>query len=44
MVDEKMLGFVKEFIEQHDPIATKLKKRFPFRRLFDHCYRCCRWA
>jgi len=44
MVDEKMLEFVRGFIESHDPVATKLERRFPFRRLADHCFRCCRWA
>jgi uncharacterized protein len=39
-----MLDFVRDFIESHDPIATKLKRRFPFRRLADHCFRCYRWA
>lgn len=44
MVDNNMLEFVKNFIESHDPIATKLNDRFPFRRLYDHCFRCYRWA
>ena len=39
-----MLAYVRAFIEQHDPIATKLDTRFPFRRLADHCYRTYRWA
>ena len=44
MVDQDMLEFVRGFIESHDPIATKLKRRYPFRHLADHCYRCYRWA
>ena len=44
MVDEKMLNFVKDFIESHDAIGTKLQRRFPFRSLYDHCFRCCKWA
>lgn len=44
MVDDNMLSFVREFIDSHDPIGTKLGRRFPFRRLYDHCYRCYRWA
>ena len=44
MVDQAMLDYVRGFIEEHDPIATKLKRRFPFRRLADHCFRVYRWA
>lgn len=43
-VDDAMLAYVRDFIESRDPIATKLKHRFPFRKLYDHCYRCYRWA
>ena len=41
---EQMWAYVRAFIEEHDPIATKLSTRFPFRRLADHCYRTYRWA
>ena len=44
MLDEKMLEFVRAFTESHDLIATKLERRFPFRRLADHCLRCHKWA
>jgi uncharacterized protein len=44
MTVEEMIAYVRQFIEEHDPIATKLAKRFPFRRLFDHCTRTLRWA
>ena len=44
MVDEPMLGFIRDFIESRDPIGTKLSRRFPFRRLYDHCFRCWKWA
>ena len=44
MVNQAMLDYVRDFIESHDPVATKLKRRFPFRRLADHCFRCFRWA
>ena len=43
-VDSAMLEFVRDFIESHDPTATKLERRFPFRRLYDHCCRCHAWA
>jgi putative nucleotidyltransferase with HDIG domain len=42
--DEKMVEFVKTFIESHDPIGTGLDERFPFRRRFEHCLRCSIWA
>ena len=41
---EKMIAYVRQFIEEHDPIATKLARRFPFRHLADHCTRTYRWA
>ena len=41
---EAMIAYVRQFIEEHDPIATKLARRFPFRRLADHCARTRRWA
>jgi hypothetical protein len=44
MIVQKMITYVRQFIEAHDPIATKLATRFPFRRLADHCYRTYRWA
>ena len=44
MVDRAMLDFVKSFIEERDPTATKIEFRYPFRRLYDHCYRVYRWA
>lgn len=44
MLDPSMLDFVRDFIESRDPIATKLERRFPFRRLADHCFRCYKWA
>lgn len=44
MVLQEVLAYVRQFIEAHDPIATKLATRFPFRRLADHCYRTYRWA
>ena len=44
MFVQEMIAHVRQFIEIHDPIATKLATRFPFRRLADHCYRTYRWA
>jgi len=40
----QMIEFVKNFIESHDPIGTGLVIRFPFRRRFEHCLRCSKWA
>ena len=44
MVDEAMLGFVREYIERRDPLATTPRYRYPFRQLFGHCFRVCTWA
>jgi uncharacterized protein len=44
MIVQEVIAYVRQFIEAHDPIATKLATRFPFRRLADHCYRTYRWA
>jgi uncharacterized protein len=44
MIAQEAMAYVREFIETHDPLATKLATRFPFRRLADHCYRTYRWA
>jgi len=44
MVDAKAVDFVRRHIEERDPVATKLKKRFPFRLLADHCRRASMWA
>jgi uncharacterized protein len=41
---EEMTAYVRQFIEDNDPIATKLARRFPFRRLADHCTRTWRCA
>jgi uncharacterized protein len=41
---QEMIKYVFEFIEKRDSTATKLKTRFPFRRLAGHCYRSYRWA
>jgi len=43
-MQEEMLRYVKDFIESHDAIGTKLSTRFPFRRLYGHCVRCAHWA
>jgi len=42
----QMVKFVKGFFESHDPIATGLESvyRYPFRRRFEHCFRCSIWA
>ena len=45
MIDhEKMVEFVKDFFESHDPIGTDLAHRYPFRRRFGHCLRCTKRA
>jgi uncharacterized protein len=44
MTVKEMIAYVRQFTEEHDPIATKLARRFPFRRLADHCARTYRWA
>jgi uncharacterized protein len=44
MISQEAITYIRQFIEAHDPIATKLTTRFPFRRLADHCYRTYRWA
>lgn len=44
MVTQEMIQFVKETIENADPIATQLAKKFPFRKRFDHCFRTYIWA
>lgn len=41
---KQMVEFVRGFIESHDPIGTELVTRFPFRRRFEHCLRCSKWA
>lgn len=43
IMQEEMLQFVKDFIESHDAIGTKLSTRFPFRKLYAHCLRCAHW-
>jgi len=43
-MQERISELVKEYIESHDPIGTKLGARFPFRRLYGHCVRCATWA
>jgi NAD(P)-dependent dehydrogenase (short-subunit alcohol dehydrogenase family) len=44
MIVQEMIAYVRQFIEAHDPIATKLGTRFPFRCLAGHCYRIYRRA
>ncbi len=41
---ESTVDFVRAYFESHDPIATELSHRYPFRRRFDHCLRCSVWA
>jgi uncharacterized protein len=41
---QEMIDYIRDFIEKQDAIATKLKTRFPFRKLAGHCYRSYRWA
>lgn len=41
---EEIIAFIYDFAEKHDPVPTKLKKRFPFRKIAGHCYRTYRWA
>jgi uncharacterized protein len=43
-IRQDILDFAKGFIESHDPLGTKLKTRFPFRRLYEHGVRCAHWA
>jgi putative nucleotidyltransferase with HDIG domain len=44
MISQAMRDFVKNFIESHDAIGTKLDTRYPFRKLYGHCARCAQWA
>jgi len=44
MIDAAMYAFVKRFAEEHDPLGTKLETRFPFRRLYEHGFRCAKCA
>jgi putative nucleotidyltransferase with HDIG domain len=41
---EHAVEFVRSFFASHDPIATELAVRYPFRRRFEHCLRCSIWA
>ena len=41
---EGAVEFVRAYFESHDPMATELAHRYPFRRRFDHCLRCSVWA
>ena len=41
---ERAVEFVMGYFESHDPIATELAHRYPFRRRFGHCLRCSVWA
>ena len=40
----QIVEFVRDYFESHDPFATELSVRFPFRRRFEHCLRCSIWA
>jgi len=44
MVEERMVEYVRRYIDERDPIGTKLKRRFPFRLLAEHGRRCAVWA
>lgn len=43
-MQDQMLHLVRDYIESHDPMGTKLAVRFPFRKLYGHCVRCAVWA
>jgi uncharacterized protein len=39
-----MVEFVRDFFSSHDPLGTELYHKYPFRKRFDHCFRCSVWA
>ena len=41
---DDIVSFVRSYFDSHDPIATDLQERYPFRRRFGHCLRCSAWA
>jgi putative nucleotidyltransferase with HDIG domain len=41
---QETVEFVRSYFDTHDPVATDLSHRYPFRRRFDHCLGCSIWA
>lgn len=41
---EAMIEYVRKYFENHDPLATDLPVKFPFRNRFDHILRVYHWA